>query len=112
VGYGKIWIAKKQSTIGIIPVGYHDGFRRTPNNHKHVLCCNQIIPIIGNVMMNYTILDLTNISKTVKIGNEVVIVGKQSNKLITFEEIATNTNTINEEIATSISSSIPRIYKI
>jgi alanine racemase len=110
VGYDGSWIAIKNSTVGVIPVGYSDGFRRTPSNYSCVLCCGNKVPIIGEVMMNHTIIDLTEIKKKVRLGSEVVIIGKQGNKTITFEEIALNAKTINEEIVTSISLKIPRVY--
>lgn len=110
VGYGGKWVATKPSVIGIIPVGYSDGFRRTPSNYNHVLCCGKEVPIVGMVMMNHTILNLTDISQQVKLGDEVVLIGKQGNKTITFENAATSLNTINEEVAVSISAAIPRLY--
>lgn len=110
VGYSKSWTATRPSIIGVIPVGYSDGFRRTPNNYNYVLCCDKKIPIIGMVMMNHTILDLTEISKQVTIGSDVVLIGKQNNNTITFEDIALNIKTINEEVLTSISPNIPRVY--
>ncbi len=109
VGYGKSFMAQKDMTIAIIGVGYADGFRRSPLNYGNVLVSGEKVPIIGNVTMNFTIVDVTKL-KSLKLYDEVVIIGRQKNSCITLEEIANNSGTINEEIAVAISSLIPRKY--
>ena len=111
VGYGSEWVADKDSRIGVIGVGYSDGFRRSPFNYKHVLCHGIKVPIIGKVMMSHAMVDLTRIKNKVCLKDEVVIIGNQQGSEITLEEIATNLGTINEEVVTSISPSIIKIYK-
>lgn len=109
VGYGNNWHAPKDMKIAVIAVGYADGFRRTPINFGFVLCKGKKAPIIGNVMMQQSIIDITNIKGQVFFGEEIVIIGKQKKEIITPESIASNTGTINEEILTSISSNITRV---
>ena len=109
VGYGKIFKAKKDMTIAVIGVGYSDGFRRSPLNYKYALVGGQKSPIVGQVTMNFTMIDVTKL-KNVKLYDEVVLIGRQKDSSITLEEIATISGTINEEIVTSISALIPRIY--
>jgi alanine racemase len=109
VGYGNTWHASRNMKIAIIAVGYADGFRRTPNNYGQVICKGKNIPIIGNVMMQQSIIDVTSIGR-VSIGEEIVIIGRQGKEVITPEDVATKTGTINEEILTSISGNIPRTF--
>lgn len=109
-GYGGRWVAKRDSLIGAIGVGYYDGFRRTPLNPGLVLCHGNKTPVIGSVMMNHTLLDLTDIGEVVSIDDEVVLIGSQSEEKITFEQVGMQTDTINEEVLTSIRSTIPRLY--
>lgn len=109
VGYGKSFKAKQNMSIAAIGVGYADGFRRSPFNYKYVLIHGKKLPIIGNVTMNFTMIDVTML-KTLKLYDEVVIIGRQRNSCITLEEVASISGTINEEIVTSISALIPRKY--
>lgn len=109
VGYGKSFRSKEDMTLTVIGVGYADGFRRTPQNFKNVLIKGVKVPVVGNVTMNFTMVDVTKL-KNLKLYDEVVLIGKQEDSTITLEEIATNTGTINEEIITAISALIPRIY--
>ncbi len=109
IGYGKTFKAKKDMTIAVIGVGYADGFRRSPLNYRNVLVHGEKVSIVGQVTMNFTMIDVTKL-KRLKLYDEVVIIGKQKDSVITLEEIATISETINEEIVTAISALIPRIY--
>jgi alanine racemase len=110
VGYGNNWHAPKDMKIAVIAIGYADGFRRTPINFEFVLCKGKKVPIIGSVMMQQSIIDITTIKGEVFFEEEIVIIGKQGDKIITPEDIANNCGTINEEILTSTSSNIPRVF--
>lgn len=110
VGYGNLWHAPKDMQIATLAVGYADGFRRTPHNYGVVLCGGQKVPIISNVQMSQTMIDVSTV-KQIRERDEVVIIGKQGHGSISFEDIANVTRTTNEEIATSISAIIPRIYR-
>lgn len=109
VGYGNNWHAPGEMKIATIAVGYSDGFRRTPYNFEYVLCKGYKAKIVSNVTMSQTMVDVSHIPN-ISLDDDVVIIGKQGDNMITFEEIAFKAKTINEEIATSISSKIPRIY--
>ena len=61
VGYGRNWKTKEDTMVAVIPVGYSDGFRRSPNNFGFVLCRRQRCSIIGQVEMNQTMLDVSKI---------------------------------------------------
>ncbi len=108
IGYGKAFRATKDLTIAVIGVGYADGFRRSPKNYKQVLIQGKKCPIVGNVTMNFTMIDVTKISA--KVYDEVVLIGRQKSSSITLEELAILSRTINEEIVTVISALVPRKY--
>lgn len=110
IGYSNVFQSKKDMDIAVIGVGYADGFRRTPLNFKYVLVKGEKCAVLGNVTMNFSMIDVSKI-QDIKAFDEVVIVGKQGKSIISFEEIASNSGTINEEIVTSISPLIPRFYK-
>ncbi len=108
VGYGRIWFTPRKSTIGIIPVGYYDGYDRKLSNNSFVLVGKGLAPVIGRVAMNMIVVDLTDI-KDVKRGDVAVLIGKTKRNTITAEELASRSGTINYEIVSRINPQLPRI---
>ena len=106
ISYSRTYTATKKTKIATIPIGYADGLPRTLSNKGKVIINNQLVPIIGNICMDSFMADVTHINN-VHIGDDVYI---WDNKLITVEDIAKETNTINYEILCTISSRVPRIY--
>ena len=100
VGYGNTFVTRREERIAVLPVGYSDGFRRSEKKSSgEVLLHGQRAPIIGRVSMEKTVIRVTHIPE-VAVGDEVVLLGKQSNKVITAEEIARRLETINYEVTT------------
>jgi len=105
IGYGRKWIAKQDSKIAIIPIGYADGFsRQLSNGIGEVIINNQKALIVGNVCMDMCMIDITNINT--KENDEVIIFGDN----YTANEIAKKLNTIPYEIITGVSERVKRIY--
>ena len=105
VGYGTMHKVDQPTKIGIIPIGYADGFSRAYSNHKGSVYINgETVPVIGSVCMDMTMIDITNMS--VNEGDSVEIFG--NNRLIT--QMAEDINTIPYEILTSISERVVRVY--
>lgn len=94
--------------IGVIPIGFGDGFRRIID--QEVLVNEKRVKVIGNVSMDHCLVQLENMPD-VHIGDEVVLLGKQGNQTITAEEIALRWGTNNYEVVSSIAARLPRIYK-
>jgi alanine racemase len=98
IGYGRTYTTKKKRTVvASLPVGYADGYNRLLSNKGEVLVKGKRFPIIGRICMDQCIIDVTDLSQ-VKIGDEVVLWGKQGHEEITIEEIAGKIGTINYEI--------------
>jgi alanine racemase len=108
VGYGRTWLAKRNSRIVVIPVGYSDGYDRKLSNTGRVLIHGKSCPVLGRVAMNMIVADVSRL-KGVKLEDEVVLLGSQGNESITAEELAEKSGTINYEIVSRINSLIPRI---
>jgi len=108
VGYGCSYQVKNPMKIAIISVGYADGLDRKLSNTGRVLVLGQYAPIIGRVAMNMTVIDVSKISKNVKIGEEVILIGRQGDKEISVDELAKLIGTINYEVVTRINWSIIR----
>lgn len=109
VGYGRTWVAADNSRIGLITVGYADGFDRRNSNAGHVLIGGHRIPVIGRVSMDQTILDLTQYPD-IQLGDEVVIVGRQGDEEIRLEDWAKATRTIVNDVVTRFNAErLPRV---
>lgn len=107
VGYGKTYRTTDHEQIAILPVGYSDGLRRSPTNWGEVLIHGQRAPIIGRVSMEKLAVSVQHLP-SVSIGDEVVLLGKQGNGVITAEEIAERLGTISYEVLTNILPRVPR----
>lgn len=109
VGYGCSFQAPKPMILGVVPVGYAEGIDRSLSNMGFMLLNGAVVPIVGRVCMNMTILDITKRPKS-KLGDEVVVIGRSRNKQITATDIADWAGTINYEITTRIPEHLPRIF--
>ncbi|MBA7563280.1 alanine racemase [Candidatus Atribacteria bacterium 1244-E10-H5-B2] len=98
ISYGRTYTTTKRRTkVASLPVGYADGYNRLLSNKGEVLVRGRRFPVIGRVCMDQCMIDVTNLSQ-VKIGDEVVLWGRQGEEEITVEEIAEKIGTINYEI--------------
>ena len=109
VGYGCSFQAPKNMLLGVVPVGYGEGINRSLSNMGFMLLKGVVVPIVGRVCMNMTILDISKKPKA-KPGDEVVIIGKSKGKQIMPADVADWAGTINYEITTRIPECIPRFY--
>ncbi|MEW6418417.1 MAG: alanine racemase [Nitrospirota bacterium] len=109
ISYGRTFITKRQGRIGVLPLGYADGYSRLFSNNAEVLVKGRRVPVVGMICMDLTMIDLTGI-KDVREDDEVIILGKQGKESITAQELAHKANTIPYEILTSLGSKSKRIY--
>lgn len=107
IGYGTSFMAKRDMKVAIIPIGYAHGYSRSLSNHGRVLVQGQRCVVIGLVNMNMIAVDVTDI-KTVKKGEEVVLIGSQNEGVISIASFGDYSNQLNYELLTRISKSIPR----
>ena len=112
VSYGGVFRAKRASTIAVVSMGYADGLPRFVSEKKtmRVLFRGRLVPLSGRVCMNFFMVDLTGF-KDIKIGEEIVIYGRQKNKVIAIESLAKTMGTIPYEIMTQTAPLAPRVYK-
>jgi len=109
VSYGRTYKAKKRTNVATISIGYGDGLPRTLSDKGEVIIKGKRVPIIGNVCMDLTMVDVTDIDG-IKIGDEVTVIGKEGNEEITADEVARISKTISYEITSNIGPRVPRIY--
>lgn len=106
VGYNRNGILKRDSRVATIRIGYADGYnRKLGNGAGHMFLKGKRAPVLGNVCMDMTMIDVTDIPDAME-GDEVEVFGKE----ITIQELATVTGTIAYEIMTTISQRVKRVY--
>ena len=109
ISYGRTFITKRPSRIGVLPLGYADGYSRFFSNNADVLVKGRRVPVAGTICMDLTMIDLTKV-KDVREDDEVIILGKEGKESITAQELARRANTIPYEILTSLGSKSKRVY--
>lgn len=110
VGYGRSFMADRETHLGIIPVGYGDGFNRRLSNRGQVLVGGKHYPVIGRISMDQVTIDLGP-DLRVAAGDEAVLIGSQGDGAISAEMMAATLGTINYEITCNISSRVERRYE-
>ena len=109
VGYGRTWMAARNTVVATVPIGYHDGLPRTLSNKGCFLVKGLRAPIIGRVSMDWTTIDVTDVPDA-SVGDDVTIIGESGNVSIRAEDVAAIADTISYEITCGISQRIPRRY--
>ena len=107
ISYGSKYITSKDERIGVIPIGYGDGFRR--EDGQQVLVGGKRVNVVGRVCMDQCMLQLDDVPEA-KIGDEVVLVGGQGSEFISIDEVAKRWRTINYEVVCGLAERLPRIY--
>lgn len=110
ISYGKTYIAKRKSKIATIPLGYADGYSRLLSNKGEVLIRGKRAKVVGRVCMDAFMVDVSHIPN-VKIGDEVVVMGRQGKDKITAHDLGRWTNTFAYEIMTRMGKRLPVIYE-
>lgn len=106
IGYSRKGVLEKDSTIGIVNIGYADGYSRVFGNGKaSVWIKGQKVPTIGNICMDMTMVNLTE-TNGIQENDEVEIFGNH----ISLTELAETAQTIPYEILTSVSGRVQRVY--
>lgn len=105
IGYGRTFKAEKSMKIASLRIGYADGFRRSLSNGVGEVFINgESCPVVGNVCMDMTTVDVTNVA--CEAGDEVEVIGDN----ISIETFSKRLKTIPYEVMTSISKRVSRIY--
>jgi len=114
IGYGRTFVTRRPSTIGVLPIGYGDGFIRDYSNNAEVLVHGMRAPVVGRVSMDMITVDLTDIPEIVGVGDEAVLLGQQKWQrridTISAEELARRSNSITYEVTCLIGKRVPRIF--
>lgn len=107
IGYNQTYKTKKSIWIAVIGIGYGDGISRMLNNKGFVYYKNHKFRILGRISMDSITIDISKSCKLLKIGQYVEIINYSHG----IDELAKQCETISNEILTSISNRVQRIYK-
>jgi alanine racemase len=105
-GYGRRFVADRETWIGTLPIGYGDGVRRGLTNNADVLVDGRRVPLVGTVSMDNIAVDLG--PDPPPCGAEAVLIGARGAERILAEELAARLGTINYEITCGVSARVPR----
>jgi alanine racemase len=108
ISYGLTYETLRKSKIATVPIGYADGYSRSLSNKGSVIVKNTIVPVVGRICMDQLMIDVTELD--VKVGDEVVLMGKSGDKEITIEEIAMKIGGIPAEVFCMMNKRLPRVY--
>jgi alanine racemase len=104
-GYGRRFVAREETWLGTLPIGYGDGVRRGLTNNADVLVGGRRVPLVGTVSMDNVTVDLgPGPEPPVAPGTEAVLIGGG----ILAEEVARRLGTINYEVTCGITARVPR----
>ncbi|MFD0961991.1 alanine racemase [Paenibacillus chungangensis] len=113
ISYGTRYVTVGEEWIGTLPIGYADGFSRMLTGKANVLLRGKRLPVLGTICMDQCMIALDAVNRAdnpVKTEEEVVIIGRQGDEMITVEELADQLGTINYEVICMIAARVPRVY--
>jgi alanine racemase len=105
-GYGRRFVAERDTWLATIPIGYGDGVRRGLTNQADLLVGGRRVPLVGTVSMDNITADLGD--EPVEVGTEVVLLGARGAERVLAEHWAAALGTINYEVTCGISHRVPR----
>lgn len=109
VSYSRRYISKKQTKIISLPIGYADGYSRNLSNKAKAIINGKMYNQIGTVTMDRIMFEIGN--DDIKIGDKVILLGKQKDLQINAWDWSNILNTIPYEITCAISKRMPRVIK-
>ncbi|QLY80471.1 alanine racemase [Clostridium intestinale] len=109
ISYGRKYKTDKERVIATLPIGYADGYTRALSNKGKVIVNGKLASIVGAVCMDQCMIDVTDVG-TVKVGDEVILLGEHGNTRFNADDLAELLDTINYEIICMIGRRVPRVY--
>jgi alanine racemase len=123
-GYGRRFVAERDTWLAVLPIGYGDGWRRGLSNNADVLVAGRRYPLVGTVSMDNITVDLGPDAGEDLLGEEAILIGSatatatattagdgaQGAERITAEDVARRLGTINYEVTCALTPRVPRLY--
>jgi len=109
VSYGRTHVTERESMVGVLPLGYADGYPRQASNRSYVLLRGTMCPVIGVVCMDHLMIDATGVPEA-EIDDEVILLGRQGNSAVTANQLAEWAAAVVHEVPTVIGRRVKRVY--
>ena len=112
VGYGFTDYLERDSVIGLLPIGFSDGFTRGFSHRFYVTIRGHKCPLVGNICMDHSMIDITDLPDP-QLGEEIVIYGDGINGAdgaMNIAEVADMRGTIVDEVLTNLAARLPRKF--
>jgi alanine racemase len=109
IGYGASFRAPRPMRIGVLSVGYADGFPHRLSNKGKVIAAGRYAPVVGTVSMDLTTVDLTN-APELTAGDAVTLLGEEGGASLDAQQIAKMAGTISYSVLCGISARVKRVY--
>jgi alanine racemase len=106
IGYGRAFTTPRPTVLGIVPIGYGDGYVRALSNNAAMAIAGRKVPVIGRVSMDLTAVDLTDLDEEPAVGDHVEVLGGE----VSADDLAKRASTIPYETVTLLTRRIPRLY--
>jgi alanine racemase len=107
VSYNYTFTAPKKMKIGVLPLGYYEGLNRALSNAGQVKVEDHMVPIVGRVCMNHTMIGLGNLD--VNVGDEVVVYSNDPSDANSIDDIAHEHGLFNYNLLTNLSHDVRRV---
>jgi alanine racemase len=108
VGYGQTWAAPRDARVGLVPVGYADGYLRAFSNRGVMLLHGRAVPVVGRVSMDFTMIDVTDVPHAT-VGDPVTVLDNDPLSPASAYELARLADTIPYELFTRIGPRVRRV---
>jgi len=109
ISYGRRYFTREKTVIATIPIGYADGYTRILTNRSRALIRGRAYPVVGTVTMDQVMVDVGPGGGVCE-GDEVTLIGRDGDELITAWDIADLAETIPYEVTCLIAPRVPRVY--
>lgn len=121
VSYGRTFWTERPTTLGVMPIGYADGYTRLLSGKAEVLFKGARVPVVGRICMDQCVVAIPDSPRgseetgerpiPARSGDEVVIIGRQLDDEITVDDVAARLGTINYEVVCMVGARVPRVYR-
>jgi alanine racemase len=109
VGYNATFVAKRPTRIGVLAAGYGDGIHRSLGNRGNVLLRGKLVPIVGIISMDVTMIDVTDVEGA-EIGDIATIYGTDGAEILPANRVARGIGTVTSDLLCAVSQRVPRLY--
>ena len=109
VGYNATFVARRPTRIGVLAAGYGDGIHRSLGNRGNVLLRGNLVPIVGIISMDVTMIDVTEVEGA-EIGDVATIYGTDGAQILPANRVARSVGTVTSDLLCAVSQRVPRLY--